>query len=252
MIRQKKTKKRPTRRYRFFKFLFFLILLVAFGMYIASLPIFRISDIVVNGAKMLSAEEIKTLAGIPLSENLFFADFSRARVNLAKIPGVKNFKIYRIPPGTILISLTERKPIATIVFPKRSAVIDEEGYILNRRDNIRLNIPNITDLPVISGINEAVVVKGEQIDGKTSQLMADIILKLSRFLETRSIQLELGGLENISFLLDDLLQVKLGSASDIKRKMEVFEALLPAIAGKWTRVQYIDVRFPNNPVIKFK
>jgi len=250
--KKRKNRKRKNQKFRTLKILFILTLLVGLSLYVASLPIWKINEVVVNGAKLLSAKEIKTLAAIPLSENLFFVNLSRTRANLAKIPAIKDFSIYRIPPGTILISLTERQPIATVVFAKRSAIIDQEGYILNRKSSISLNIPNIADLPVISGISERAVDRGEKINEKTAQVVSDIILKLSYFLESRSMQLELGELKNVTFLLDDLLRVKVGEAENIKRKMEVFEALLPKIAGRWPQVAYVDVRYPDFPTIRYK
>lgn len=197
---------------------------------------------------MLSPNEVRALAGIPLSENLFLTSFSRAKTNLSKITAIKDFRIYRIPPATVLISITERIPIATLVFPEKSVIIDKEGYILNRNPNVSLNIPNLADLPVVSGLDESEVLKGDKIDPKVSQMVEE----LGYFLEARRMQLELGGFENVSFLLDDLLQVKVGDAEQMERKMEVFEALLPVIAGKWAQVEYVDVRFPDNPVIKYR
>jgi cell division protein FtsQ len=232
--------------------LLFLVAFAGLGVYLLTLPIWEIKEVVVNGARMLSDQEVKALAGIPLSENLFFTSFSRARTNLGKITAIKRTRFYRIPPATVLISITERKPIAAMVFPKRSVIIDREGFIINRNPNITLNIPNMADLPVVSGIKEKEVLKVDRIDGRVSQTVSDIILKLSPYLESRKMQLELGGLENVSFLLDDLLRVKVGRAEQIKRKMEVFEDLLPVVEGKWAEVEYVDVRFPDNPVIRYK
>ncbi|MEE8638383.1 MAG: FtsQ-type POTRA domain-containing protein [Candidatus Margulisiibacteriota bacterium] len=251
MVR-KRTRKRKPLVFRLLIALLFLVAVIVAGIYFLSLPIWEIKEVVVNGAKILSDNEMRTLAAIPLSENLFFTRFNRTESNLSKIPAIKSFKIYRIPPATVLINLKERVPIATLIFSKRSVIIDEEGYILNRNPNLSLNIPNLADLPVVTGIDEAEIFKADKIDGKTAQVISDIILKLSQFLESSRLQLELGGLEKASFLLDDLLRVKVGDAEKIKRKMEVFGALLPEIAGRWPQVEYVDVRFPDNPVIKYR
>jgi len=201
---------------------------------------------------MLSEGEVRTLAAIPLSENLFFTDFSRTESNLGKITVIESFKIYRIPPATVLINIKERKPIATLVFSDNSMIIDEEGYILNRNPNLTLDIPNLANLPIVTGIEKNERLQAKRIDERTAQVISEIILKLSRFLDSSRMQLELGGLENVSFLLDDLLRVKVGEAEEVKKKMEVFEALLPVIVGRWAEVEYVDVRYPDNPVIRFK
>jgi cell division septal protein FtsQ len=71
-------------------------------------------------------------------------------------------------------------------------------------------------------------------------------------LGSRQIQLETGGFEKISFLLNDLLRVKVGRDENVKEKMGVFKRLLPVIADKWSQVEYVDVRYPDNPVVKYK
>lgn len=217
-----------------------------------SLPLFEIRDVAVNGTKMLSSEDIKAISGIPLSENLFYTGFSKAKTNLSKISAIKEFKIYRIPPGTVLINIVERKPVAVLVFPSRSIFIDAQGFVLNPETNIELNVPEISDLPVITGIDENAAFKGSRIDPVVAEVIADIVLKLSPYLSLKSLRLELGGLEEIQFMLDDILRVKVGSSQNIKKKMRVFQAFLPKISGKWTQVDYVDVRFPDFPVIKFK
>ena len=231
-------------RFRISAFLFLILLLLLSLYYVLSLPIWKIQAVTVSGAKMLSAEEIKDLSGIPLSENLFLTSFARSRDNLRKISAIKEFHLYRIPPATVLISLTERKPIAVVLLKGKSAVVDADGYILNRNANLTLNVPNLAELPVVSGVDE--------INPQVARLLTEIIVELTHALGRRNIKLELGGLRKIGFLLDDILNVKVGRDENIKRKMEVFEGLLPVIEGRWPEVEYVDVRYPDNPVVKFK
>lgn len=255
MVKRKHREQAPRLRKRKFHSIMVLLFLVASSIaavYISTLPIWEIRDVVVNGARQLSADEIRALAGIPRSGNLFWTSFARARSNLNKITALKDVHFYRIPPGTVLISLTERQPTAAIVFPERSVVIDNEGFIINRNENLTLNIPNMVDLPVISGINAKKVLQSDRVSEEILLIVSNIILKLKPYLETRSMQINLGEMESVSFLLDDLLLVRVGNAREIKRKMAVFEALLPVIANKWTLVKYVDVSYPDNPVIGYK
>lgn len=247
-----RTKKKKKFILRLFLLIFLLLLFLLGGYYFLSLPIWKIREIVVEGTQILSANEIKELCGISLTDNLFLTDFSRTRNNLSKISAIKSFQIYRIPPATILIKIVERKPLAVVILGKRSVIIGQDGYILNQNPNLTLNIPNLSDLPVISGIDPAQVIEQSRINPTVTQLISEMILNFSNVFEAHRIQLELGGMEKISFLLDDLLRVKIGRNENIKKKMEVFEALLPTISGNWPQVEYIDVRYPSNPVIKYR
>ena len=250
--RRQKPKKKKTFRFRLFLLILFLVIAGIAGYYVLSLPIWKIQDVSVIGTSILSAEEIRNLSGIPLSENLFLTSFARTRSNLKRIAAIKEFSLYRIPPGTVLIKITERKPIAMIVSSGASFIVDDEGFIINRNPNLNLNIPNLSDLPVISGITSGEIVGGERIDPQGSKVLTDILFELSKLFGAKRTHLELGRFQAISFLLDDLLRVKLGRGEDITRKMEVFKALLPVINDKWNQVEYVDVRYPDNPVIKYR
>ncbi len=225
---------------------------LAAGYLFLSLPIWRITEISVGGTEMLVPGEIKDLSGLPLGDNLFFSSFARTRDNLRKITAIKEFHIYRIPPATVLVNLKERKPIAVLVLKSKSAVIDADGYVLNRNPSLTLNVPNMTELPVISGIGSAEYNGEEQVNPQATKLIVEIISELSSLLGSRHLQLATGGFDQISFSLDDILLVKVGRNENVRRKMDVFKELLPEIEGRWDQVAYVDVRYPDNPVIKFK
>ena len=250
--RRKRTRRKSERQLpRPLVWLLFLLGFLVVTWYVASLPIWQIQSVVVNGAKLVSDNEVRTLTGIPLYENLFFADLSRARANLKKITAIKDFRLYRLPPSTILIKITERQPMATVVFKDNSVVIDEDGIILNRGGGVKLNIQNLADLPLITGLNEAKYIENGKIKPQTAQVIAEIVLKLLKYLDSR-IQLNLANFDNISFRLDDLLEVKVGNIAKLKRKMKVFGALTPIVADRWSKVEYVDIRIPDNPVIKYR
>jgi cell division protein FtsQ len=249
-MKNRKVKKRK-RRLRLFPLLVVVFFLLGCGWYFLSLPLWSITTVVVNGTQILSPDDITAMAGIPISDNLFFTSFARARSNLKKITAIEKFHIYRIPPGTVLINITERRPLAAVVFAKQSTIIDAQGYLVNRNPNIKLNIPNLVDLPVVFGFSEEAL-KSDKLEPAVTAVINQIISKLAIYFKAQHLQIDLGGLENINLRLDDLLLVKIGSGRDIAAKMAVFEALLPKVKNQWQKVEYIDVRYPDNPVIKFK
>ena len=251
-----RTKRKPRRklplRLRLFIFLCLGLCLSLCLYFILSLPIWRISEVVVSGARLLSAEEIKDLSGVPLNENLFLTSFGRVRANLRRITAIKSFRIFRLPPGTVYIKIDERQPAAVVVLRDKSAIIDEAGFVLNRTPGLTLNVTNLPDLPVVSGVALTDVSADGQINPHLSRLISDIIVDLTKLLGSPRIQLETGGFERVTFMLDDILKVKLGRDEEVRRKMEVFKTLLKVIEGKWNTVEYVDVRYPDNPVIKYK
>ncbi|MFH1387423.1 MAG: FtsQ-type POTRA domain-containing protein [bacterium] len=241
-------KARSRRKKRKFPRIIVMIPALALLFYLSNLPLWDIQEIRVNGARLLSADEIKKISGVQTGKNLFYFSFAGPRANLKKISAIEEFHLYRLPPGTVLINLKERKPIAVIVAKNSSAIVDNKGFILNHNPNLTLNIPNMTQLPVISGVGPEEFSSKEQISPKVSHLINAISTQLG----SKQIKLEMGGMEKISFLLDDILKVKLGRNEAIDQKMAVFKKLLPVVQGKWAGIEYIDVRYPDNPVVKYK
>jgi cell division septal protein FtsQ len=94
--------------------------------------------------------------------------------------------------------------------------------------------------------------KTEKVGEEITQVVEDILLKLSPFLESKRLQLDMGNPAAIELHLDDILLIKIGDEREIARKMRIFEALLPEIEGKWPQVEYIDVRLPDSPVIRYR
>jgi len=246
-----KRRRRPS-SWRFFLFLFFLLACFYGLFYLLTLPAWNITDVAVSGAKILSPDELKALSTVPIGENIFFANLSRTRQNLSRVVAIKSLHVWRIPPSTILIKISERTPMAVLVTKGRSAIIDDDGYILNKISGLTLNIPNVTDLPVFSGFSSKEVNGADRIDPKITKLIKDLMEELAPLLGNRQLQLDTGGMRNISFLLNDILRVKIGRNEAIKTKMAVFKRLLPVIEGRWILVEYIDVRYPDVPVIKYK
>lgn len=247
-----RTNKRPRINQGRLCFVLLCFFALLFGChYFLTLPIWQINTVVVKGAKMLLPEEIKTMAAVPPSSNLFFTSLKRTKTNLKKISAIKSFSIFRIPPGTILLNISERAPIATMLFANKSVIIDQDGYILNANPNLTLNIPALIDFPVILVGGQITTSEADRVDEKSARIAWDIITQLSKFFQAKRIKLDLGGLDNLSFLLDDRLKVKLGDSENINGKMRIFETLFPQIANQWQQVEYVDVRFVNNPVIKF-
>lgn len=233
----------------------FIFAVVVFGIvlyYTLSLPIWQIREVVVNGAHLLDPDEIRTLAVIPYNENLFFTSFARARSNLRKIPAIEKFSLHRLPPATVLISITERKPIAVAVLKDQSLIIDKDGYIINANRNLKLNLANMTNLPVVSGVDASKIQENRRLGEMDAKIIAGIVVELSKFLEPQKLQIKFGGYQDISFLLDDIMLVRVGRPEDFERKMFVFNTLFNTARDKWKQIDYIDVRFPENPVIKYK
>jgi len=102
--------------------------------------------VVVDGASYIPAQQIFSLAKIPLKKPMYEIDLFEVRERVLSQPFIKSVSINRQFPEAIRISVRERVPIA-LLNCGQLRYVDAEGFLLPYIEtSVKL------DLPVISGI----------------------------------------------------------------------------------------------------
>ena len=229
-----------------------LIAILLFSVVIVcmSLPVWQITEITVEGVRIISPAKLIELANIPKGENLFFINLSRARNNLKEVTAIKGFNIFRRLPGTIVLKIKEREPFAVAMVEGQSVIIDDEGFVLSSsasQTSEALTSPlDPTGLPVMNGLKKSSL-KNNRLDPETAS-----VLSLFKTLPAGKLQLNLESRDDLNLMINDIIKVRLGDSKNIEEKMKVFKAMLSFIGDKRNQVEYIDLRFLNNPVVKFR
>ena len=115
--------------------------------YVKTTPRFAISEIVVTGAKHRHEDEIVALSGIIKGKNVFSTDLDAARAQLMADPWVKDARLDRRLPGTVTITVEERKA-AGIVAAGDTYLVSPDGEIWKK-----LEPGDPTDLPIVTGVS---------------------------------------------------------------------------------------------------
>ena len=129
-----------------------LVLGIAIGMawsgkrYITTTSRFGITEIVVTGSKMRSAEEVITTSTIAKGSNIFSLDPDQTRSRLMNDPWVEDAVVTRRLPGSVYIQVKEREAAAIVA--------TGETYLSTREGDLfkRLEARDPTDLPIITGL----------------------------------------------------------------------------------------------------
>lgn len=246
-------RKRPLRWYLAWTIVF-IIAAASFVTLILSIPLWRISKVEVTGAHLVDELLIKEKAALPLSENIFFVSFTKPTQSLSTIKQIKKFKFKKRFPQTIVIEIEERLPFAVAVISNEAHVIDEDGIILKAPGNFEydfVTILNISNLPVVVGLKSSQL-EAYKLEKGVAESIRVAISRSAEFLELADLQLDLSDLKNISILIEDILKVKIGTPQALKQKMDVLEIVLKDVRGRWNQVNYIDVRYPHRPTVKFR
>lgn len=249
---RKRGERRPLSWYITWTVLTIVVAAVLAG-FIFSLPIWTLRSIRVTGNKYLAEAKIINIAKIPQEENIFLIDLDEVKNRFSDIIQIKEIKVKRKLPNTIVIEIKERTPYAIAEISGATTLIDDEGYIIARKglDSSEYG-SEIAKYPVIRGINKKTLEKGIRLNSGDRLFVRSALDMLSSSIDLGTIQIEAGNREDIIIYIEDILKVKIGDPRNIERKIQVVKAMLGSLKGNWTKVAYMDVRVPDDPVIKFK
>ena len=105
---------------------------IAFGTirYIQSSPQFRIQTLRVEGTDVLSDDEIIKQAAITYADTIFFLKTEEVRRRVMELPLVKTCRVVTEFPNKVIISIEERKALATLMLNNRLFEIDQDCNVL--------------------------------------------------------------------------------------------------------------------------
>ncbi len=251
-------KKRPSRsntkkkRTPVVKYLFIMLILACTAVALLSLPVWTVKKIVVKGNDMASREKIVRAVSISRSENIFFLDYGEIARRAASVPRVRSAKAYPQVPDSVVIDVTERRPFAVAIIEGEHTVIDDEGVILQVSGTDKGRSYDLASLSTVVGLKRTSVKEGRIADKKVMSAMTSAIKKLTALMNRSKFELEIPGPGELNILVDDVIKVKMGDTGDVDKKLAVLSVILKKIGQKGRKIEYIDLRVPSSPAVKFR
>ncbi len=113
-------------------------------------PLFRLRDIRVEGTQRLRPGEVITRAGIGSGTNVFHLDTGSIVSALEADPWIRSATVERHLPGSVVITVQERTPIAQALVGTTSTVVAGDGTVLpgaaaSGLPEIRASVGELTD-----------------------------------------------------------------------------------------------------------
>ena len=146
-----------------FKFSLYLCLLTA-GLFALNLgrsflmtsPFFVLSNVMLEGNKKISKNDLLKRTGIKDDTNIFSLDIDDAGKDIADMPWVKTVAIEREFPNKLRIKIEEREPLALIKL--------DDLYYVDAESNVFAKADAETgwDFPIVAGINRKSLLKGRR------------------------------------------------------------------------------------------
>ena len=214
------------------------LFVVAFVAFLYS-PYFNITHVEILGAEAVTEEEILLALGLVGQKHLPFRCGSGPRERLEEMLQVRSVEIARRLPGSVIVALEEREPVAIIPYTEAFYVIDGSGVVLGPAE--------LLDLPVLNGQIPVGLVLGEVVASRSLQTGARVAALCTPALRDEISEINVLDLEDIQLVTRRGVRVRLGPGVDLPLKIEVLESLFHRLPSGPAS---LDLRLPHTPVLE--
>jgi cell division protein FtsQ len=111
---------------------------------------FRLAAIHVQGASALATPDIVRAAAVQVNDPLLGMDLEALRQRVEAVGWVKEARVVRLLPDTLVIAVKERRQLAVWQHNGKSVVIDDQGQVIREADPARFST-----LPLVVGAGGA-------------------------------------------------------------------------------------------------
>lgn len=190
--------------------------------------VFAVRTVEVQGAALLSSQEVLDQAEAPLGVPLARVSERKIAERVAQLPAVAQVTVRRKLPGTVLILLTERVPVFAIGNGGQAVLVDAAGATFSgpRGEGLPTGEGSLSDPALLAGA-------------------AAVVNALPPDVRIRAATVKFTSRDAITVTLSDGVEVFFGSAEQAQLKGEVALALL-----RGTSAKRIDVSAPTRPVTR--
>jgi cell division protein FtsQ len=108
-----------------------VLALVAVVWVLLASPLLGVGTVQVDGVTTLPADQVRKTAGIAPGTPLLRVDVDAARARIARLPQVASVAVTRGWPHTVVVTVTERTPVAVVGSPGQRSLVDAEGVLFD-------------------------------------------------------------------------------------------------------------------------
>jgi cell division protein FtsQ len=218
-------------------------LTVAVGLWLALWsPLLRVRSVTVIGARHTTSADVAAAARLADGDNLLLLSTPEVASRTEALPWVRRARVERKLPGTVRVTITERRPAMVFVAGRRRWTLDGSGRVLTEGRAGRA-------LTVLAARDVAPVVVGRRIPGAAARAAVAAYRALRGPGRGRIRAVFAPSPERITFRLTDGTFVGWGSADRLASKRAVMRALLRRLRRAGRSAAYVDVSVPESPAV---
>lgn len=249
-VRKKKRRKRTrVNLIRFFSFIIIIVSII-YGVrwFVFQSGLFDIKMISVEGNTKKADMQIIRETGIDLGNNVLFLDRKEAmqKIMSDEIYGDVRFRFKF--PSTLEIRVSERKAMA-IVNNKSGWFyeVDKSGLAFEKK----YNVSQLPDVPFIT-VSKAKITIGERIKDKKLQRALELYELFPATFRKNISEITQDSNSSLIIYLNNNMKIFWGDNLNFQKKYDMLGKVVKKIEKEHYVVEYIDIRYGENPVIKLK
>ncbi len=205
--------------------------------------VLNVKHVELRGNEKLQTGYLRSLSGITGDTHLLKMDVKAVEGALLSEPYIATAEITRRYPNTVVIEIVERRPSGFIFQNGKYALVDQEGMVLESVDAVPPGLVEIKDLEL------PLLLAGKEISGIEFAKVTSLLGSLPQALREKTTAVGLKKDDGL-YLAAGGTTVIYGEAADLSRKNAIALMALNVLVQRYGSVEYVDVSFPEHPVIK--
>lgn len=216
-IKRKRDEIKKARRKLILKRLFvtFCVLCVLVLCALSLTVFFPVQSIVIRNPDPYTAEQIVEKSGIEKGKNIFISAMGAKEKIVTELPYIKEVKITRKLPGSIIIEAEKGKPFMCFKCDEGYLLCDTDYKVLEKVTSPPEEVVSVTGCEIKKG-DLGHIIQFKDADAQKNAQSVLNVLKEKSYLVSK---LDISNLANITFEIKGRFIVKLGSAANLENKL---------------------------------
>ena len=199
-------------------------------------PILALREIQVEGTSSLDPAAIATAIDGQMGVPLALLDEDRIERELGEIPLIRSYSTELLPPGTLIVRISERQPVGAVVVGGGFNLVDPAGVTVSSSPERPAGYPEIRVADIA-------------VDAPAFASVAEVLLALPAELRAQVDTITATTRDDVTFVLAGSTQrVEWGSADSSDHKARVLAAMLAIHGGSGPGLY--DVSAPGTAVFR--
>jgi cell division protein FtsQ len=225
--------------------IFFILVLATLFILLRS-SVFEVRNVLVQGNLYLGDEQIQAVADIGQGVNIFAVKTAAVAANLKQVPMIREAKVARSLPSSIVITVVERVPMGLVPTKDGFIEVDEEGVYLTGAS------AGTPGLPVITGVQVEVSEPGQAFESEGLNSALAVIKGLPVGSAANLSEVHVSDDGQINIYTTEGYQCRFGLPQEIQEKGIIFQQILLELRKQGAKIHYIDLSYTGQPVVYYK